>query len=137
MPKPFALSVKGVIRDEQGRWLMIRRSAASRHNAGEWDFPGGKIDPGESFETALIREILEETGLKVELDAVLGAAESELPTLRVAYLILGAKITGGALQLSAEHDDSRWVGLDELDSLSLCHQFRPFVRSLIDASRSA
>ena len=46
MPKPFVLSVKAVIRDQQGQYLVIRRSARSKNNAACWDFPGGKVAQG-------------------------------------------------------------------------------------------
>ena len=53
--KPLKLSVKIVVRDDAGRCLLLRRSLSSKGNPGKWDFPGGKIDPGESFDEALVR----------------------------------------------------------------------------------
>ena len=55
--------------DEAGRWLMHRRPAGKAH-AGLWEFPGGKIDPGESPQVALRREIAEECGLALSLKAM-------------------------------------------------------------------
>ncbi len=54
--KPFKLAVKAFVYDGQGRCLLIRRSKASRFFGGQWDFPGGKVDPGETFAEALLRE---------------------------------------------------------------------------------
>ncbi len=128
--KPFYLSVKAVIRDEQSRCLVIRRSSASKNNAGYWDFPGGKIDPGESFDEALAREVAEETGLTVSLEGVLGSAESELADRKVAYLIMQAKPAAGEVRLSSEHDDFGWLTTTELAESNLCPQFVDFAKSL-------
>lgn len=131
MSKPFVLSVKAVVRDEQGRCLVLRRSPASKNNAGKWDFPGGKIDPGETLDGALMREILEETGLTVELERVVGSAQSELPDRIVAYLILQGRLANGHVRLSSEHTEARWVTLAELSSTDVCAQFRKFVSNYV------
>ena len=130
--KPFVLSVKAVVRDEQLQCLVLRRSAESKNNAGLWDFPGGKVDPGETLDAALKREIVEETGLTVRLENVLGAAESELPDRRVAYLFLQARTATGKVRLSSEHDDFAWLSVKELAQTELCPQFRAFALSLND-----
>ena len=49
---PFALSVKILVRDDEGRCLLLRRSPSSKNNGGKWDLPGGKVDAGETFEEA-------------------------------------------------------------------------------------
>jgi len=127
--KPFALSVKALIRDRAGRWLVLKRSAASKTNTGLWDFPGGKIDPGEAFDAALAREIKEETGLVVALDGVLGAGQSELPDRNVAYLFMEAHIESGDVRISEEHDEFAWLAAAELAAAPLCPQFRSFARN--------
>ena len=53
--KPFSLTMKAVIVDEQGRTLLIRRSKANKNFIGKWEWPGGKVDPGEDFAVAAIR----------------------------------------------------------------------------------
>ncbi len=127
--KPFAMSVKVVVHDAQGRVLVIQRSAASSHNAGMWDLPGGKVDPGEDFTTALEREVAEETGLTIRLTRLAGSAQSEAPARTVVYLIMAAERVDGDLRLSEEHVDHRWVTLEKFRTIDLCHQFIPFARS--------
>jgi 8-oxo-dGTP pyrophosphatase MutT (NUDIX family) len=127
--KPFVLSVKILVRDGEGRILLLKRSMASNNNQGKWDLPGGKVDAGEAFDAALLREVAEETGLEIFLDRVAGAAESDLPDRKVAYLILEGHVTGGAVRLSEEHADFAWVDRAALVSQDVCPQFRPFVTS--------
>lgn len=126
--KPFALSIKVVILDANGRCLLLKRSMSSKANAGKWDLPGGKINIGERFDEALLREVAEETGLTIALQEVAGIAESESPSNRIAYLILEGRPKSGELLLSREHDDCAWVDLRELPAMDLCEQFRSFAR---------
>ena len=55
--------------DSAGRWLMHRRPA-TKHHGGLWEFPGGKIEPGEGLREALVREIAEESGIALDPDAM-------------------------------------------------------------------
>lgn len=129
MQKPFSLSVKAIVRDADGRCLLLRRSAASQGNAGKWDLPGGKLDPGERVDQTLCREVVEETGLTISVCRVAGAAQSELRDRTVVYLILEAYLESGQVRLSEEHDDSAWVTLSELPKMDLAEQFRAFART--------
>ena len=130
LTKPLTLSVKVAIFDSDNRCLVLRRSTASRGNSSKWDFPGGKVDSGEALEEAAKREVLEETGLEVEMGQVLGAAESESPTSRIAYLILEGRVISGELRLSDEHEDYAWVEPHNLLDTDLVPQFRAFAQSL-------
>jgi 8-oxo-dGTP diphosphatase len=127
--KPLKLSVKIVVRDDAGRCLLLKRSPSSKGNPGKWDFPGGKIDPGESFDEALLREVVEETGLTISIQGVAGTAESEAPTAKVIYLILEGRVESGQLSLSEEHDDCAWVEPQELLSMDFASQFQSFARA--------
>jgi len=127
--KPFALSAKVVVRDERGRCLLLKRSMSSKGNPGKWDMPGGKVDADENLEQGILREVAEETGLTISLRRVLGAAESESPTKRVAYLIFEGRVESGDVQLSSEHADFAWVDRQSLVKVDLAEQFRLFVQA--------
>jgi len=127
--KPARLSVKAVIRDGEGRCLLIRRSALCKNNAGKWDLPGGKVDAGEAIDAALAREVAEECGVAIAVDRVLGAAESDTPTKKVVYVIFGGRHVSGEVQLSEEHDGYEWVSREDLAKVDLCDQFRPFAQT--------
>ena len=90
------------------------------------------MDPGETLEDTLIRETKEETGLDVSVQHVMGAAEGEIPTYRLAYIMLSAEIIGSAaVTLSEEHDDYTWVTAAEALELDLCPAFIPLVQGLV------
>lgn len=107
-----------VIKDAAGRLLVIKRGHDP--GAGLWSLPGGRIEPGETDQQAVAREVMEETGLRVECRRLLGTAELPGPDGTVIdvrdYL---AVVTGGALAAGDDAADARWVAAAELDSLPL------------------
>jgi 8-oxo-dGTP diphosphatase len=105
----YPISVKGVlIHDGQVLLLLNER--------GEWDLPGGRPDSGEDHRTALRREVLEETGLDVEVGVQLGEHLFEvLPTMFVQIAAYACRlIATSAVTLGHEHLEARWVPLAEL-----------------------
>lgn len=130
--KPWALSVKAVITDAEGRQLLLRRAPDSRHFKGEWEWPGGKVDPGEDFAVALAREVREECGLEVEFTGLAGSSEFELEMVRVVMVCLNARVTGGAMRLSEEHDDFAWIAPAELSAQELISAMKPVIRQMND-----
>jgi 8-oxo-dGTP diphosphatase len=108
-----------------GRVLAARRTAPPA-TAGRWEFPGGKVDPGESQEQALVREVHEELGLTVTVGPWL-AGEAPIPpyVLRVAL----AHAETGEPQ-AREHDRVRWLGAGELDEVDWLEGDRPFLAEL-------
>ena len=82
MNKPYKMAVKAIIRDSAGRCLLIRRSPANKHFVGVWEWPGGKVDHGEDFAEAVVREAREETSLEVEITGIGGVTGFEMPAAR-------------------------------------------------------
>lgn len=130
--KPFSMSVKVFLTEEGGRYLLLRRSKSSKSNAGKWDFPGGKVDPGENFDKALIREVVEETGLTISLIRLIGASEAETVDRRIIYIFMRGHRESGEVCLSDEHDDYAWAEHDQLLKFDLIEQFRKFVLDQIN-----
>ncbi|WP_414942969.1 NUDIX hydrolase [Amycolatopsis sp. cmx-11-32] len=104
--------VGGIVHDERGRILLIRR--ANEPGRGLWSVPGGRVEPGETDEAAVIREMREETGLNVMPGTYVGNA------CRGRYDIhdYACSVTGGTLRAGDDADDARWIDavtLIELD----------------------
>jgi 8-oxo-dGTP diphosphatase len=107
-----------VIKDRGNRLLLIKRG--HEPGAGLWSLPGGRIEPGETDQEAVAREILEETGLRVECRDLLGTVE--LPGLGGAVIQVSdyrAVVAGGDQVSGDDAEDARWVSAAELDALPL------------------
>lgn len=127
---PFYLAVSALIRNTEGRVLLLKRAFDDEINPGKWDLPGGKPDPGETFDQALVREVSEEAGLRVALRHVAGAGELILPAKKIAYLILECDADATPIRLSPEHEEYAWVDPAEAAGLDLAEQFRDLFGSL-------
>jgi ADP-ribose pyrophosphatase YjhB (NUDIX family) len=104
--------------DPGGRLLLIKRG--HEPGTGLWSLPGGRIEPGETHQQALAREVLEETGLTVECGRLLGSVE--LPGTGGSVIDVSdylAVVTGGELAPGDDAADARWVTAADLDGLPL------------------
>ena len=59
------IKVRALIQDQQGKYLLLKRNGTAKRNGYKWELPGGKLEKNESFQEALYREVLEETGIKI------------------------------------------------------------------------
>jgi 8-oxo-dGTP diphosphatase len=110
--------VGAVITDSHGRLLLIKRG--HEPGAGLWSLPGGRIEPGETDAEALVREMLEETGLTVEPGRLLGRVQRAGPEGAVLDIRdYAATITGGTLRAGDDAADARWAGAEELATLDI------------------
>ena len=123
----FGLAVRVLLTDENGKILIVKRSTDSKTNPGKWELPGGKVDSGESFDQALIREVYEETNLKINLDHVVGVCEQNLPLIRAVHIVMSGKIVDGYLNLSSEHEGYAWVFFKDLHDYELADWLQDFV----------
>lgn len=93
---------------------------ATRRGYGEfkdmWEFPGGKVEAGETREDALIREIKEELELDINISEFLTTIDYDYPNFHLTMHCFICSICGGELHLNA-HNDAKWVTLEELDNL--------------------
>jgi 8-oxo-dGTP diphosphatase len=133
--KSFKLAVSAFIKytgsgEHKGKYLLIQRSETCNNYKGFWETPGGKLDQGESFNDALIREIREETGLSVVLDGVVGATDFEMIKFRIAVLYMKAHTDSYDVQLSDEHQDSKWLFLSGFQSKTLTPALEGVLKNL-------
>ncbi|MFU2192590.1 NUDIX hydrolase [Methanobacterium sp. MZD130B] len=125
----FGLSVRALLTDDEGKVLILKRSTNSRTNPGKWEFPGGKVDQGESFDHALVREVHEETQLNISLEHVVGVSEQNLHVIRAVHIIMSGEIMGGTLKLSSEHEGYAWVFFENLPEYDLADWLQDFVNN--------
>ncbi len=123
-------AVGAFVRDRQGRYLLLQRSSDSTCWPGAWEVPGGKVEPGESPEEALLREVKEETGLCVFLDAEVGRAEFELGGRRGCMRFWTARVSEGSVRLSEEDQDYAWLVLPEFLGRELSPPVRVFLEKM-------
>ena len=82
-----------------------------------WEFPGGKIEAGETPQQALEREIREELNTVIDVGEFIGTTDYEYPVAHVTLHFYACSVLSGELQL-LEHEDARWLGKHELDSVN-------------------
>ena len=112
MPSKIEVVAAIIVRD--------RRIFATQRGYGEWkdwwEFPGGKIEHGETPEDALKREIREELATEIEMDELFTTVEYDYPKFHLTMHCYLCTIVNGELSL-LEHEDARWLTIDELDSV--------------------
>ena len=116
-------SVAVVITDSEGRLLLTKRSVEP--GKGLWCLPGGFIETGESPEETVVREVMEETGLKVAPAESLGPC-SKIGGYHGDVIILGytADIMGGELKAGDDAEEVKYIPLNNLPEIAFrCHSF--------------
>jgi len=112
---PIVVAAAVVIRE--GRVLLTRR-AEGQHLAGMWEFPGGKLEDGESPEEALVRECREECGIDVEVEEILDVTHHRFPEKSVLLLFYRCRLRAGDVR-HLQVADHAWVAPAELDRYPL------------------
>lgn len=128
--KPVAV-VAAVIRRWQGAQLQVLlvRRGPGQSGAGDWEFPGGKVERNESPQEALAREIEEELGLEIQVKEKVGENTFSYPHRAIQLSLYWAEIRGGELRLS-EHDAYEWLLPTEIETGKLSAADQPFVKLL-------
>jgi len=105
--------VGGLVYDDAGRLLLVLR--ANPPAQGTWSIPGGRVEPGEDDESAVVREVAEETGLVVSVNALVGSVERDAPDGNV-YTIkdFSCTVTGGTLRAGDDASLARWFSAADL-----------------------
>lgn len=83
---------------------------------GGWEFPGGKVEPGETSQQALIREIIEELDTEIKVGELIDTVEYDYPTFHLSMDCFWAEVRAGHLELK-EAEAAKWLTKNQLDSI--------------------
>ncbi len=111
-----------------GRVLIARRPPGGRH-PGRWEFPGGKVEPGESLEECVLRELEEELGVRARVLGRLAEAGHSYPDMEVELVALECEIIGGT-PADIECAAHAWVRPEELPAYDLLAPDRVLARKI-------
>lgn len=84
---------------------------------GGWEFPGGKVEPGETSQQALIREIIEELDTEIKVGELIDTVEYDYPTFHLSMDCFWAEVKAGHLELK-EAEAAKWLTKDQLESVT-------------------
>ena len=101
-----------VIKDDR----VLATRCAPHKQGGGWEFPGGKLEPGELPQDAVVRELAEELDVCVEAGELLCTVEWDYPTFHLRMHCLECRLISGTIRLR-EHADARWLSVEELRSV--------------------
>lgn len=123
---------KAILCKRDGSILLLRRASTDQHRPGEWDLPGGGVDPNEDFAAAVSREIYEEAGIQIDRQELrLSYAQTVvISNDNVCYLVYIGQIQDLAIRLSLEHDTYQWTSVDTAMKMSISSRQQKALRYL-------
>lgn len=102
--------------NEKGEPIIFATQRGYGEFKGGWEFPGGKIEEGETSQAALVREIKEELEAEIVVGELIDTVEYDYPTFHLSMDCFWAEVVSGDLILK-EHEAAKWLPKDELDSV--------------------
>lgn len=129
------VKVAAAIFENDGKILFCQR-AEGGNCAFLWEFPGGKIEEGETPEKALCREIKEELGIEIAVKELFDEFDFSYPDKDIHFYFLKAEITFGKIELFV-HKDFCWLLPEEAKKLLLCPADRPVLKKLLEEGKKA
>lgn len=106
--------VAAIIHDAEGRIFATQRGYGEFKDG--WEFPGGKMEAGETPEEALRREIWEELETRIEVERLVETVEYDYPQFHLTMHCFLCRVESGRLELK-EHEETRWLAKDELNEV--------------------
>lgn len=122
--------VAAVIQNEEGKILIAQRNL-KKSQGGLWEFPGGKIEPNETKEEAIIREIKEEMDIDIEAKKFIGQKVFNYPDKDINLIAIECKQLKGDIKLN-EHEDIKWVNKNELRNFNFAPADKFIVNAILE-----
>ena len=127
------IQVVAAVLFREGKVLCVQRPENAReYISSKWEFPGGKIEVGESQEEALVREIREELSVDIQVSEFLMTVEHTYPDFHLTMHVFKCVLDLGEISLN-EHVALKWLSIDELDQLDWAAADIPVVEFLMQA----
>ena len=108
---------------------LITRRGPSTHMEGFWEFPGGKIEPGETAEESLMREIKEELDITIRVSEFFMENNHHYPSKKITLIAFFCEITKGEITLK-DHDKFEWISREQFENYEFAPADIPFVKAL-------
>lgn len=105
--------VAGIIYNDENKFLIAQRNL-KKAQGGYWEFPGGKVEQGETYQEALIREIKEEFNADIEVSEYVGENIHHYPEKDIKLIFFKARLIGENIE-ALEHEDFKWITKDDKD----------------------
>jgi len=123
------IEVVAAVIEHEGKILACRRRP-EKAAGGKWEFPGGKLEKGETHSEALVREIREELSTSIEVTALLRADDTVVGESTIRLICLRTRLLGEPPTQSLDHDELRWVRRSDLPGLDWAAPDLPCVAEL-------
>ena len=117
--KSYGLTVRGIIKNDSNEILIVKRHPKSRTDPEMWELPGGKVEKGEHFADALVREIKEETNLDAEVGDFCEAIQNDYSHKRTVQLMMYLEDVRGDVEISDEHTEYMWASIEKIKTLNV------------------
>ncbi len=130
---PRSLDVVAAVITDGARILACRR-APHKDAAGKWEFPGGKVDPGEPPKAALAREITEELEVEITVGSLILDTSVTVGEVLIRLRCFWAQLVGERPTRSSDHDQLRWLEPHDLAALDWAEPDIPTVQLLVAAA---
>lgn len=122
--------VAAVIQNEEGKILIAQRNL-KESQGGLWEFPGGKIEPNETKEEAIIREIKEEMDIDIEAKKFIDQKVFNYPDKDINLIAIECKQIKGDIKLN-EHEDIKWVNKNELRNFNFASADKFIINAILE-----
>lgn len=123
--------VKSVLVNAKGEVLFIQRPEHDENRPGQWDLPGGNVEPGEDFTAAIKRETLEETGIKLDAPRLVWAKSEIRAFGSGTWLVFLEKVDDPEVVLSEEHVELTWLAPEQAREVLIYHLHLEIIQYLL------